>query len=126
MTRIGSGRFAGFTLIEVVGALLIFSGGVIMVLKVTSALSYRMEYLAVKSVINVQGQQQMDSLMVLPYASLPVGVSAGSDTVRGISYVRNLVITQEKPLLRLLYLTLAPASGSWPSYGDSAWVRDPW
>ena len=126
MTRIGSGRWAGFTLIEVVGALLIFSGGVIMVLKITSALSQRMEYLAVKSVINVHGQQQMDSLMVLPYASLAVGVTAGSDTVRGISYVRNLVITQEKPLLRLLYLSLAPASGSWPSYADSAWVRDPW
>ena len=58
MTRIGSGRFAGFTLIEVVGALLIFSGGVIMVLKVTSALSYRMEYLAVKSVINVQASSR--------------------------------------------------------------------
>ena len=126
MTRIGSGGFAGFTLIEVLGALLIFSGGVIMVLKVTSALSYRMEYLAVKSVVNVQGQEQMDSLMVLPYASLPVGVSAGSDTVRGITYVRQLTITQKSPLLRRLQLSLDPASGSWPSYGDSTWVRDPW
>ena len=40
-----------------------------MVLKVTSALSYRMEYLAVKSVVDVRGQQQMDSLMVLPRAA---------------------------------------------------------
>ena len=127
MTRRGAGRWGGFTLIEVVGALLIFSGGVIMVLKVTSALSSRMEYVAVKSVIRVQGQQQMDSLMVLPYASLPVGGSASLDTVRGVTYIRMLFITQKSPLLRLLYLTMDPAfGGSWPSYADSAWVRDPW
>ena len=126
MTRVGPVRRAGFTLIEVVGALVIFSGGVLMVLKVTSALSYRMEYLAVKSVISVQGQQRMDSLMVLPYASLPVGTTAEAVTVRGISYTRDLTITQASPLLRLLYLSLDPVSGSWPSYADSTWVRDPW
>ena len=98
-----------------------------MVLKVTSALSDRMEYMAVKSVIGVQAQQQMGSLLVLPYASLPVGGSASVVTVRGIMYIRKLFITQQSPLMRLLYLTMDPAfGGSWPSYADSSWVRDPW
>ena len=105
---------------------MIFSGGVIMVLKVTSALSQRMEYMAVKSVVNVQGKQQMDSLMVLPYASLPVGGSASAVTVRGVSYIRKLAISERSPLLKLISLSLDPSSGSWPSFSDSTWIRDPW
>ena len=119
-------RQAGFTLIEVIGALLIFSVGVIMVLQITSSLSQRMEYVAIKSVINVQGQQRMDSLVVLPYASLPVGVAQDAVTVRGVPYTRRLEITQLSPLVRVLYFRLTPVSGSWPSFGDSSFMRDSW
>ncbi len=119
-------RRCGFTLIEVIGALLIFSVGVIMVLSVTSALSRRMEYSAVKSVINVQGQHRMDSLMTQPYAAVSVGTTTTSLTVRGISYTRRLQVTQKSPLLRVAYLRIYPATSVWPTFADSTYVRDVW
>ena len=58
-------RKGGFTLIEVVAALLTFSMGVIMMLKLTTSLSRSMEHSAVNSLITVEGQERMDSLSAL-------------------------------------------------------------
>ena len=125
--RSGPARRAGFTLIEVIGAVLIFSMGVLMVLKITSALSQRAEYAAVTSTINVMGQQRIDSLSVVTYASVLVGTTTDTVTVRGIQYRRQLVVTQYSPLVKKLDLTLGPlVAGSGPTYDASTYLRDTW
>ena len=117
----------GFTLIEVIGALLIFSVGVIMVLSITGALSRRAEYAAVGSTVGVLGQQRIDSLSVLSYASVPVGTSTDPVTVRAATYRRQLVVTQYSPLVKRLDLTLTPlTTGSWPTFDASTYLRDTW
>lgn len=126
MTGREPARRAGFTLIEVIGAILIFSVGVIMVLKITSALSRQTEYAAVNSVINVMGQQRIDSASVVAYPSLAVATTTDTVTVRGISYRRQMVITQLSPLVKKLVFTLSPLAGSWPTYDASTYVRDTW
>ena len=124
--RAGPVRRAGFTLIEVIGAVIIFSVGVIMVLQITSALSRRTEYAAVGSVINVMGQQRVDSLGVTAYSSVAVGTTYDTVVVRGIHYRRQLVVTQYSPLVKKLDFTLSPTLGSWPTYDASTFVRDAW
>ncbi|MSR35219.1 MAG: hypothetical protein EXR95_01070 [Gemmatimonadetes bacterium] len=119
-------RRAGFTLIEVIGALLIFSVGVIMVLSITSALSRRTEYAAVNSVINVMGQQRMDSVSVLTYASVVVATTTDTITIRGLRYRRRLVITQYSPLVKKVDFILNPVAGAWPTYDASTYLRTTW
>jgi prepilin-type N-terminal cleavage/methylation domain-containing protein len=124
--RVGPAARAGFTLIEVIGAILIFSVGVIMVVQVTGALSRRTEYAAVNSVLNVMGMQRIDSLSVLAYASVPVATTTDTVTVRGIPYRRQLVVTQMSPLVKKLDFTLSPMAGAWPIYDASTYLRDAW
>jgi Tfp pilus assembly protein PilV len=116
----------GFTLIEVIGAILIFSLGVIMVLKITSALSARTEYAAVSSTINVMGQQRLDSLSVAPYPSVLVGTTTDTLRVRGLLYRRQLVVTQYSPLVKKLDFTLSPFVGAGPTFDASTYLRDSW
>jgi Tfp pilus assembly protein PilV len=126
LIRGGPAARGGFTLIEVSGAILIFSVGVIMVLQITSALSRRTEYAAMSSMINVMGQQRLDSLSVVAYASVPAVTTTDTITVRGVGYRRQLVVTQYSPLVRKLDFTLSPLTGPWPTFDASSYVRDPW
>ena len=124
--RRGPARREGFTLIEVIGAVLIFSIGALMVLQITSSLSARTEYAAVGSTINVLGQQRLDSLSVLTFASVSAGSVTDTLTVRGIPYRRQLVVTQTSPLLKRLDLTLSPLTPGWPTFDASTYLRDSW
>lgn len=126
MTPAFPARRAGFTLIEVIGSILIFSVGVVMVLQITSALSRRTEYAAQNSIISVMGQQRLDSLAVTAYASVGVGTTTDTVTVRGVRYQRKLVVSQFSPLVKKADFSLIPTSGSWPTYDVSTFVRAGW
>ena len=90
----GSGPFrGGFTLIEVIGSLVIFSLGVIMVLQLTGALTRQMEYATKTSEVVARVQERLDSLEALPFDSVTVGTRQDTLTVRGTRYVRNATVT---------------------------------
>jgi Tfp pilus assembly protein PilV len=117
----------GFTLIEVIGALLIFSIGVIMLLQLTSSLSERLEYAALNSVITAEGQERMDSLSALSYSSFTVGVEVDTMTFRGVRYRRTQEVTQFRPLVREVELTIEPlGTAEGPSYTTSTLVSEAW
>lgn len=117
---------AGFTLIEVIGALLIFSTGVIMLLRITGALSTSLEHSAINSVIAAEGQERVDSLSALGYASLATGTTTSSPTVRGIPYTQTQVISQYSPLVKEVVVTLARTTGTGPTFSATFYVADPW
>ena len=73
----------GFTLIEVIGALVIFSVGVLMVVSLTGTLSLRMESAAIRSELSVMGQERLDSLEVMDYDALAVSTVFSMTQVRG-------------------------------------------
>ena len=62
----------GFTLIEVIGALVIFSVGVLMVIQVSGALGTQMRYAGARSELSTMAGERLDSLESLPIASLIV------------------------------------------------------
>lgn len=117
----------GFTLIEVIGALLIFSAGVIMMLGVTRGLSDSLEHSAVNSILTAEGQERMDSLTALTYSSLPVGTRQDTLTFRGVRYRRRQVVTQFSPLVRKVDVTLDPLSGeAGPNYSATSYLSNVW
>ncbi len=116
----------GFTLIEVIGALLIFSAGVIMLLQITTSLSERLEYAALNSLITAEGQERLDSLGAFTYASLSIGTDVDTLSVRGVSYLRTQDVSQFTPLVRKVDVTLAPLAGTGPTFDAGTFVSDAW
>ncbi len=117
----------GFTLIEVIGALVIFSLGVIMVLQLTGALTRQMEYAAKSSELVARVQERLDSLEALPFDSVTVGTQQDIVTVRGVVYVRRATVTSVTGLLRRIDVSLAPqTAGGGPSYSATSYAATIW
>ena len=89
----------GFTLIEVIAALVIFSVGVLMVLQLTTALSRQMEYAATASELVVRSEERLDSLEALPFTSLVPGTTVDTITIHGVPYLRTAAVTSVTGLL---------------------------
>lgn len=127
MIRQCPARRAGFTLIEVMAAFLVFSAGVLMMLGVTRGLSLSLEHSAINSLITAEGQERMDSLNAVSYASLTVGSVTDTITFRGIQYRRIQSVTQYSPLVKRVDVTLARLDGGvGASFSASSYRGDVW
>ena len=117
----------GFTLIEVIGALVIFSLGVLMVLQLSGALSAQMEYAAKSSELVARGQERVDSLEAVAFASLTVGAVQQTITVRGASYTLTATVSTMTGVLKRIDVTLAPVTaGTGPSYSLTSYAAAKW
>lgn len=117
----------GFTLIEVIGALVIFSLGVLMVIQLTSALGRQMAYSAKASELVVRTEERLDSLEALDFDSISVGTTMDTLTVAGTRYGRTVGISLVTGILYQIDVTLAPLSGgSGPSYSATTYRAATW
>ena len=116
----------GFTLIEVIGALLVFSVGVIMLLGITSSLAARLEWSALDSLVAAEGQERLDSLDAVAYGSLTVGSDVDTLTLRGIAYRRTQTVTQFTALVRRADLVIEPIGGEGPTFEASVFSSGSW
>lgn len=117
---------AGFTLIEVVAALVIFSVGVLMVMSLTGTLSLQMQRAALRSEVAVIGQERVDSVQMLEFDSLTVGTTQSSMVIRGRSYLCTVTVTDMTRVLRQAEVTLMPADSLGPSFSGMAYVAENW
>ena len=116
----------GFTLIEVIGALLIFSVGVLMVVQVSGALGYRMRYAGARSAIVALAEERLDSLDSTPFTSLVPGTSTASVTIEGMAYQRSVTISDVSPVLRRIDVSFTTTSGDGPSHTVASYVSAVW
>jgi prepilin-type N-terminal cleavage/methylation domain-containing protein len=116
----------GFTLIEVIGALVIFSVGVLMVIQLSGALGYRMRYAGARSAAAVHAGSQIDSLEAAPFASVSVGTTVSTVTVEGIAYESTVTVTTITPVLKRIVVSIAPTSGSGPTYSATSYRSAVW
>lgn len=120
-------RTSGFTLIEVIGALVIFSLGVLMVLQLSTSLGRQMEWSARSGAIVALAHERLDSLEALPFTSLAAGTTTETVTVEGADYTRTVTITEVTGLLYQIDVDLTPAGGAWgPSYSATTYSANTW
>lgn len=119
-------RSGGFTLIEVIGALLIFSLGILMVLQITGSLSRQMDRAAVTSELVVRTQEWLDSLEATPFDSLGSVARADTLSIRGQRFVRSAEVTAVTALLFRLDVSVAPESGGGPAYTAISYSAARW
>jgi prepilin-type N-terminal cleavage/methylation domain-containing protein len=106
----------GFTLIEVLGALVVFSVGVLMVTSMTSSLSERMRYASLRTAVTIVGQERLDSLALVDYDSASPGVTTGRMTVLGEAYDCRIAVSQDGVVTRRVRIDLDPVDGSGPTF----------
>ncbi len=117
----------GFTLIEVIGALVIFSVGVLMVLSLAGSLSRQMNWAAVTSELVVRAQERLDSLEALPFSSLTPGSTDETLRIRGDAYARTVSVTSVTGLMYRLDVSIAPEDGAdGPSYSVASYKVSAW
>ena len=119
-------RKAGFTLIEVIGALVIFSVGVLMVMQVSGALGIQMHYAGARSEIVVLANERLDSLEAAPLASLSAGTVQDTLTVQGLPYERTVTITSITPVLAKIEVSLVSIDGDGPSHSVTSYTSAAW
>lgn len=120
-------RPGGFTLIEVIGALVIFAVGVLMVIQSSGALSDQMRYSARTSEIVVLAHEWLDSLEATPFDSLTVGSSSDTVTVSGLRFRRRAVLTLRSAVLMEIEVSVAPADTTrGPSYTARSYSAAYW
>ena len=126
-TRRGlDGRRRGFTFIEVVGALVVFAFGVLMVIRLSTATSTQMRYAGVSSALALRAAERLDSLAAEPFSSLAAGSHADIVVVSGLDYDRTVVLTRLTPLLMRVDVTLQPRGTEGPSYQVTSYVSEVW
>lgn len=120
-------RTSGFTLIEVMGALVVLAAGVLIVLQITGSLAAQMENSATRSHVVRVGQERLDSLEALPFASLVTGTTTESIQIRGQPFVREVEITQEDILHITVEVSVEPETPPGPTFEATAYVaRETW
>jgi len=116
----------GFTLIEVIGALVVFSMGVLAVISLTGTLSQTMENAALRSELAVAGQERLDSLELVDYTNFTVGTTTSSASIRGETYTWTITVSDSTALVRHVAVTAVPSSGSGPSFSGATFVDRSW
>lgn len=116
----------GFTLIEVIGAFVIFSVGVLMVVRLSTATSRQMRYAGVASELAVRAAERLDSLDAEPFSSLVMGTDADTFTVMGLRYERSVTLTRSTQLLARVEIALTPVGGEGPTFTTTSYVAETW
>jgi prepilin-type N-terminal cleavage/methylation domain-containing protein len=118
---------AGFTLIEVIGALMIFSMGVLMVVQMSGALGVRMRYAGARSELVVYANERLDSLSAEAFTALAVGSTNSTLVSEGTSYQSTVTITLMTPVLKRIVVSIAPVGGAdGPSHSVTSYASAVW
>lgn len=116
----------GFTLIEVIGALVIFSVGVLMIMQVSGALTTQMRYAGARSEIVVLANEKLDSIEATPLASLTAGTASDSVMVQGWVYERTTTITTLTAVLSRVEVVLTAVDSLGPEYAVTSYTSAVW
>ena len=116
----------GFTLIEVMAALVVFSLGVLMVMNLTVAVSTQMNRAGLRSQVAVTLRNRLDSLQLVPYDSLTIETVSDTLSLNGRVYDRTHRILQASELVKEIEVTMEASDGDGPDLTASTFVTFPW
>lgn len=113
-------------MIEVMGAMVLFTGGVLMVLNLSSSLNTQLQRSAMITELTSVVREQVDSMEAEGYAGLSVASTTATLSLRNISYTLTRAVTSYSPLVKQITVSLEPTQGTGPNRSYSTWVATTW
>lgn len=108
------------------GALVIFSVGVLMVVQMSGGLGARMRYAGARSELVVFANERLDSLEAEPFTALTPGTSLDTLVAEGVSFQSTVTISTVTPVLRRIDVSIVPLLGSGPSHAVTSYASAVW
>jgi prepilin-type N-terminal cleavage/methylation domain-containing protein len=122
----GSRARHGFTLIEVIAALVIFSTGVILAASLSRALTTQLSHSTLRSEVAALGRQTLDSLAMVPYEELVPGSGSDSPELSSRTFTREWTVIQDGPRARRIEVEIVPPLAGGPSFAGTTYAVEPW
>ena len=119
-------RRGGFTLIEVIAALVIFAGGVLMIARLSGSLSVQLRDAGLRSEVALETQFRLDSLGMVSYESLSVGSSVDTLTIQGLIYLSTVTVSQATPRILAVEVVTSPQAGIGVTFAATTYVYESW
>jgi prepilin-type N-terminal cleavage/methylation domain-containing protein len=115
----------GFTLIEVIGALVIFSGGVLVAMSLSRALTTQMSHATVRSEAMTLGRETLDSINAFVSFS-QVSSTTNNLVIAGRTYTREIEVDDVGPRMREVRVTILPPLADGPEFRGRTYLVQPW
>ncbi len=109
-----------------IGALVIFAAGILMIMQVSGALTTQMRYAGVRSQIVALANEQVDSIESAPFDSINAGISEDTVTVQGWEYRRMVSVTALTPVLARVEVELIRVDSMGPSHSVTSYTSAVW
>ena len=110
-----------------IGALVVFSMGVLMVVQVSGALGFRMRYAGARSEIVVFANERLDSLAAEVFTSLTSGTALDTLDAEGMTFASTVTVSSVTPVLKRVDVSIAPLDGGeGPSHSVTSYVSAAW
>lgn len=116
----------GFTIIEVIGALVIFSVGILMIMRVGGALTTQMRYAGVRSAIVALSNERLDSIESAPFDSIDAGTDEDTVSIQGWSYRRITTVTSLTPVLTRVEVEMIRVDSLGPTHAVTSYTSAVW
>lgn len=117
---------AGFTLIEVIAALVIFAVGILMIMRVSGALGTQMRYAGARSEIVALADERLDSIESTPFDSLIAGTQEDTVDVQGWPYLRRTSVFPLTPVLARVEVELVRVDSVGPAHAVTSYTSAVW
>jgi len=115
----------GFTLVEVMVALVILALGALATTQVSLAVAVLMQQSTAKTELIALAENRLESVQARDYAALAPGVEVDTVLVRGTPYVRRITITAANARTRQIQVDLRSSAEDALSYSALTYVSAP-
>lgn len=122
----GSAGRAGFTLVEVMVAIVMLSFGVLSLARITSGLALELRRAGSQTAVVAAAQTGLETAEVRDFASVAVGATADTVTIRGRAFVRTVRVTAPGARVKRVDVTVAPLVPPGPTYTLTSYVHNRW
>jgi prepilin-type N-terminal cleavage/methylation domain-containing protein len=121
-----SARQGGFTLIEVLVAMVVLSVGVLSLARMTGGLAVEMRRAGAQTMVIAETQTELELTEVQDFVSVAVGTAVDTVWVQGRAYVRTVTVTAAGARVKRVDVVVAPAGSSGPTHSLTSYVHKAW
>lgn len=117
---------SGFTLVEVMAALIILVVGVLAIARVTGGLALELRRAAAQTSVIAATQTALEAAEAKSYSALLLGSQIDTVRIEGRPYLRTVVVSQTGARVKRIEVTVAPAAPPGPGHALVSYVHKRW